>query len=67
MDLDIFLGLIFLLLWLLCEAVCIWFIMRDQKQKNQPGPDAPLIVYGSKVGIGGSRRKNSQNSPNFYS
>ncbi len=58
MDMDLFLSLVFLLLWLVAEAVCIWLILRDKK---------PPICYGYSVAEGGSSRKSTPDDPNFYS
>jgi hypothetical protein len=57
MDMEIFLGLVFLLFWLLCEAICIWLIFRDVKDKP--------TVYGSAIG-GIPNRPHTQQQPNFY-
>lgn len=61
MELDLFLGMIFLLFWLLCEAVCIWLILRDVKK-----PPVPPLVYGASVG-GVPARPGTPERPNFYS
>lgn len=59
MDLEIFLGLMFLLFWLLCEAICIWLIFRDMN-----GPCFPP-VYGG-VSLMPPSRQHTPNKPNFY-
>jgi hypothetical protein len=57
MDLDVFLGLTFLVLWLTGEAFCVWLLLRD---------DRPRVCYGTSVGVGGSARPNTPTEPNFY-
>jgi hypothetical protein len=57
MSLDLFLGLVFLLLWLVAEAVCIWLILKDRKEPT---------CYGYAVGAGGTNRVGTPAEPNFY-
>lgn len=59
MDLEIFLGLMFLLFWLLCEAICIWLIFRDMKGSCLPP------VYGCSIGDT-PKTPHTPNKPNFY-
>jgi hypothetical protein len=59
MDLELFLGLVFLLFWLACEALCIWLILKDRKCE-------PPICYGYHVGDVPPTRKGTDDEPNFY-
>lgn len=55
--LNLFFGLILLVLWLLAEAACIWYILKERR---------PPICYGYGVGQGGSNRAGTTDAPNFY-
>jgi hypothetical protein len=57
MNLELFLGLVFLLLWLIAEAICVWLIFNDRR---------PPICYGYGVGDRGSSREGTAEAPNFY-